>query len=70
MIEILREFGPAVAAITFFIWRDWKREERTALQNNELTLYIRSELTKTLKENTQAFLALKQIVQYCKDKAT
>ena len=27
-VSLIREFGPWVAAVVFFIWRDFKREER------------------------------------------
>jgi hypothetical protein len=63
LVDLLREFGPAVTAIGFFIWRDWKREERNAKQNEELNQYIRTELTVALKENTKAILTM---VSHCK----
>ena len=62
MLEMLREFGPAVAAIAFFIWRDWKREERTMQMNSELNIFIRTELNQTLRENTAAIM---RMVQHC-----
>jgi len=63
MIDLLREFGPAVTAIAFFMWRDWKREERSVLQNNELNEFIRTQLLGALKKNT---LAVNRMVTHCK----
>lgn len=28
MIEFLKQFGPLAGIVLFFIWRDWKREDR------------------------------------------
>lgn len=63
MIDLLREFGPAISAIAFFIWRDWKREERNSKQNEDLNNFIRVELTDTLKENSKAITSM---VNHCK----
>jgi hypothetical protein len=63
LVDLLREFGPAVTAIAFFIWRDWKREERNTKQNEELNQFIRTELTVALKENTKA---INSMVNHCK----
>ena len=27
LLAVLKDFGPAMGVILFFIWRDWKREE-------------------------------------------
>ena len=62
ILDMLREFGPAVAAIAFFIWRDWKREERTMQMNTELNIFIRTELNQALRENTAAIM---RMVRHC-----
>lgn len=62
LIEIIQNYGPTVAAIAFFIWRDWKREERTVAQNENLNIFIRERLTKALEENTEAITTM---VSHC-----
>lgn len=27
-IQLIKQFGPLLVAVIFFIWRDWKREDR------------------------------------------
>lgn len=27
-IALIKQFGPMLVAVVFFIWRDWKREDR------------------------------------------
>ena len=27
-IQLIKQFGPLLVAVVFFIWRDWKREDR------------------------------------------
>jgi len=63
MIDLLREFGPAVTAIAFFLWRDWKREERFSLVNETLNAFIRTEFANTLRENTKATMANSELLE-------
>lgn len=58
-IELLRQFGPLVGIILFFIWRDWKREvslsERivTLEETQKCVLFDTLEkATKTIERNT------------------
>lgn len=62
IIDLIQNYGPAVGAIAFFIWRDWKREERTSAQNEKLNVFIRERLTTALEENTEA---LTKMVAHC-----
>jgi len=62
IVDLIQNYGPAVAAIAFFIWRDWKREERTTAQNDNLNVFIRERLTTALEENTEA---LTRMVEHC-----
>jgi hypothetical protein len=58
-LSLLREFGPLIAAIGFFIWRDWKREDRMTKritdlekQNIETILPLVTECTAVISRNT------------------
>jgi len=35
-LSLLREFGPLAGIVLFFIWRDWKREDRSASRIEKL----------------------------------
>ena len=54
LIEIMKLFGPTVAAIAFFIWRDAKRESRMANRMDQTEDYVRQTLTGMLAETTKA----------------
>ncbi len=62
IISLIESYGPAVAAIAFFLWRDWKREERSSAQNENLSIFIRERLTETLEENTRV---ITQMINHC-----
>jgi len=35
-IGLIRQFGPFFLAVVFFLWRDWKREDRLSNRLDEL----------------------------------
>jgi hypothetical protein len=35
-VQILKDFGPLAGAVLFFIWRDWKREDRLTARIEKL----------------------------------
>lgn len=35
-IELIKQFGPFFLAVVFFLWRDWKREDRLSNRLDEL----------------------------------
>lgn len=63
LISIIQDYGPAIAAIAFFLWRDWRREERTSIQNDSLNIFIRERLTETLEENTRV---ITEMINHCR----
>ncbi len=65
LISIIQDYGPAIAAIAFFLWRDWRREERTSIQNDSLNIFIRERLTETLEENTRV---ITEMINNCRKK--
>lgn len=54
VLEFLKEFGPLIGLIFFFIWRDWKREERLSTRVEALEAYQRETLVGLLKNTTVA----------------
>lgn len=35
-IELIKQFGPLAGVVLFFIWRDWKREDRLTTRVEKL----------------------------------
>lgn len=36
MFELIKQFGPLAGVVLFFIWRDWKREDRLTTRVEKL----------------------------------
>ena len=36
MLELIKQFGPLAGVVLFFIWRDWKREDRLTTRVEKL----------------------------------
>ena len=53
-IEIIREIGPFAGIMMFFVWRDYKREDRLETRVDELNSFVREELMTTINRNTEA----------------
>jgi len=53
-IEILKNFGPLVAIIVFFVWRDWQRELRLSLRLEKLDEYQKQTLEGLVEKTTLA----------------
>ena len=54
LLLLLREWGPIIGVILFFVWRDWKREERLTTRVENLENYQRETLVDLLKKTTVA----------------
>jgi len=70
-VPLLREFGPLVAAVMFFIWRDWQREGRlqTRVETLEkdfraVVIPLTESVTVALTRNTEV---LEQNVKVMRD---
>jgi hypothetical protein len=56
-IELLKDYGPAVGTILFFIWRDWKREEGLVERVKQLEDFNTTTLTQMVKDNSAVIAA-------------
>jgi len=68
--ELISNFGPLIGVVLFFIWRDWKREDRLNRRVERLEDYQREILidlinksTAVLAQNTECLKWVGQIVQ-------
>jgi hypothetical protein len=53
ILEIIREFGPSLGVIMFFMGRDAAREERLVKEVASLNLFIQTELIALVKEHNE-----------------
>lgn len=53
-IDLIKEVGPYIGIMFFFIWRDYRREERMEAQNEELNQFIRTELLELIDQYNKA----------------
>ena len=56
MLLIVKEWGPFIGVILFFIWRDWKRECKLTDRVEALETYQRETLIDLLKKSTTALV--------------
>ena len=54
LTNLLRDFGPIIGVILFFIWRDWKREDKLQERVARLETYQQEALVTMVKDTTQA----------------
>lgn len=64
-IALIKQFGPMLVAVVFFIWRDWKREDRLMKRIDKLEdeqrnviLPLVTQCTKVISENTTVMEAV------------
>lgn len=60
MFALLKQYGPLVGLVLFFIWRDWKREEQLTgrivkleNENKEILLPLVQKSTEVIARNTE-----------------
>lgn len=53
-VELIKDVGPYLGIMFFFIWRDYRREEHLIKQNNSLNEFIRKELIDLVERTTKA----------------
>ena len=65
-IALVKQFGPMLVAVVFFIWRDWKREDRLMkridkLEDEQRTIILPlvKQCTEVITKNTEVMDAVK-----------
>ena len=64
-VEVMKQAGPTVALIGFFIWRDYKREQALGKLINELQVFQRDTLVGLLEKTTEAISACTNAMEKC-----
>lgn len=54
LFELVRQVGPYAALFAFFVWRDYRREEKQSDRIVALNDFIQNKLLEALERNTQA----------------
>lgn len=58
-VALIKEVGPYLGLMFFFIWRDYRREEQLVKQITELQKFIREELVDLIEKTTEALKNVK-----------
>lgn len=58
-IALIKEVGPYLGLMFFFIWRDYRREEQLVKQITELQKFIRDELMGLIEKTNEALQNVK-----------
>lgn len=62
--SMLRELGPLMGVILFFIWRDWKREARLSERIEKLEDYQKETLVHLVEKGTSALVQSSEIIRW------
>lgn len=54
LMQLCEKFGPYVALMFFFVWRDFRREERLETKIGELNSFITTTLIDMVEKTTEA----------------
>jgi len=63
-ISMIREFGPLIGVILFFIWRDWKREQHLSIRLEKLEDYYRETLVHLVERGTTALVQNSEVMKW------
>lgn len=53
-VELIKQVGPYLGLMFFFIWRDYRREEQLVKQIDSLNVFIRNELMDLIDKTNEA----------------
>lgn len=69
-LDLLKQFGPLAGAVLFFIWRDWKREDRLTGriekledEQREIILPLVEKTSNVIAQNTAVMLRLESTLE-------
>ena len=63
-INVLKDFGPLLGVVLFFIWRDWKREEGLTERVRTLEKYQQETLVNLVKSSTEVIASNTQQLKW------
>jgi hypothetical protein len=61
--EILKQYGPWIALVLFFVWQSWVREGKLGDQLNEVQKFIRETMSVVIRDNTEAMVGWRELLK-------
>lgn len=58
-VELIKEVGPYLGLMFFFIWRDYRREEQLVKQIDQLQSFIQNTLVGLIEKTNEALKNVK-----------
>lgn len=62
-VGLIKDFGPLVGIILFFIWRDWKREENLLERVQKLEDFNTNVFTEIVKEQAAIIATNSEVIK-------
>lgn len=62
-VALLKDFGPLVGIVLFFIWRDWRREENLVDRVTKLEDFNTEVLTAIVKEQAEVIATNTEVIK-------
>jgi hypothetical protein len=63
-VEILKDVGPFIGIIIFFVWRDWRREEILLKRVEMLETYQKETLENLIEKTTTALTQSSECIKW------
>jgi uncharacterized membrane protein YccC len=63
-LDILKNFGPLIAIVIFFIWRDWQRELKLTRRIEKLEDYQKKMLQNLVERTTAALVQSSECLKW------
>ncbi|MFA5345381.1 MAG: hypothetical protein WC315_03825 [Candidatus Omnitrophota bacterium] len=63
-VEILKDVGPFIGIIIFFVWRDWRREEKLYDRVEKLETYQKDILESLVEKSTMALTQSSECIKW------
>jgi hypothetical protein len=60
---LLKNFGPLLVAVSFFIWRDYRREDKLTTQVKQLEAEQRDVILPLVRETTEVIVRNTEVMQ-------
>ena len=62
-MDLLKDFGPLIGIVLFFIWRDWRREENLVDRVQKLEDFNTKVLTDIVKEQAVIIATNSEVIK-------
>lgn len=63
LVALLKDFGPLIGIVLFFIWRDWRREENLVDRVQKLEDFNTEVLTSMVKEQAAVIATNTKVIE-------